>query len=168
MNFIRIWMNIKEKVFDIFDIFLKDNIVVRLFGILYGTFRVWRTRQISSRVNISNIGNSSRGQNFRLWQSGGEGLRSEMRSFPPLNWTNTAAGVEYNKTHATSIDLQSGALLGRLGKLTDWLTDWLTDSLIIIKLDCVWRCKLKTCWGCYCYSCWYWCWGSYWQQFVTD
>ena len=30
----------------------------------------------------------------------------------------------------------------------------------------VWRCQLKTCWGCYFCSCW--CWGSCWQQFVTD
>ena len=55
-----------------------------------------------------------------------------------------------------------------LGMLvSNWLTHSLTHSLLFSKLDwCdpgVWRCQLKTC---YCCSCW--CWGSCWQQFVTD
>ena len=45
-----------------------------------------------------------------------------------------------------------------------------THWLLFSKLDwCgpgVRRCQLKTCWLCYCCSCW--CWGSCWQQFVTD
>ena len=70
------------------------------------------------------------------------------------------------KQHKNSLSDPS-LIIGELPlSLTNWLTHPLTLSRLVWCDPGVWRCQLRTCWGCYC--CWLWCWGSCWQQFVTD